>query len=176
VKQALRLLLLLFFAVSFHAAAVNDQNRNSSPTVVRLEILKGCLLNNTASGSVALGTLNFGDVYATNLARDAVTKSGNGNIELRCTPGTTAQITMNAGLYGGTINNRKMRHTSANSTLNYQLYTSANYSTIWDDSTGVSVIFTADETQFIPIYGRIPAQATPLSGVYTDLIVVTVSY
>src|SRR6478609_4680501 len=104
-KQQFTLLLLLFSLLVQAAHAANDQTLQSSPTQIKLEIVNGCILNNTSSGLAALGTLNFGDLYKTTIARDAVTSSGNGNIELRCTPGTTAKITMNAGLYGSNINN-----------------------------------------------------------------------
>lgn len=175
-KQQLRLLLILFLFAHFSARAANDQTLQSSATQVKIEVVNGCILNNVSSGVAALGTLNFGDIYKLNITRDAATSVGNGNIELRCTPGTTAKITMNAGLYGSSVNARKMRLTSGVATLSYQLYTSAARQTVWDDTVGVSVTFNSDATQSIPIYGRIPVQTTPASGVYSDQITLTVSY
>lgn len=165
--------------IFFHyqnAFAVNDQTLNASSTQVKMEIVNGCTLNNVSSGNVAIGTLHFGDIYKLNSLRDANTSSGNGNIELRCTPGTTAKITMNAGLYGSNVNDRKMRLNSGTATLNYQLYTSSTRQTVWDDTLGISVLFSSDTTQSIPIYGRVPVQTTPLSGAYSDQVLVTVTY
>lgn len=158
------------------AFAVNDQTLQATSTVVQIEVVNGCELNNTSSGTAALGTLNFGEIYKSNSIRDAVTVSGSGSLELRCTPGTTAKITMNAGLYGSGINDRRMRISSGTATLAYQLYTSVNRQTIWDDNLGVSLLFSSDALQSIPVYGRIPIQATPVSGQYSDLVTVTVSY
>lgn len=175
-KQQFKTLLVLFLFTPFKVNAINDQTLKSSATQVKLEVVNGCILNNTSSGVAALGTLNFGDIYKTTIVRDAATSSGNGNIELRCTPGTTAKITLNSGLYGSDINNRKMRLTTGSATLNYQLYTSSNRQTVWDDTTGISITYNSDASQSIPIYGRVPAQPTPASGIYTDQITLTISY
>ncbi|RYY76920.1 MAG: SCPU domain-containing protein [Gammaproteobacteria bacterium] len=175
-KQQLIRLLVLFFLYCTNAFAINDQTLNANSTQVKMEIVNGCTLNNVSSGVAAIGTLNFGDIYNLNSQRDANTSSGNGNIELHCTPGTTAKITMNAGLYGSNVNDRKMRLNSGAATLIYQVYTSSTRQTVWDDTVGVSVAFNSDVTQSIPIYGRVPVQTTPLSGAYSDQILVTVAY
>ncbi len=175
-KQQLATLLILFHLSCANVFAANDQTLSASSTEVKMEVVNGCTLNNVSSGVAAIGTLNFGDIYKLNSQRDANTASGSGNIELHCTPGTTAKITMNAGLYGANINNRKMRLNSGSATLIYQLYTSASRQTVWDDTIGVSVTFNSDAAQSIPIYGRVPVQTTPLSGPYSDQIVVTVTY
>lgn len=158
------------------AWSANDQTVNSSATQIRLQVVNGCLLNNTSSNGINLGTLHFGSIYATNSITDASTTAGAGSIELRCTPGTTAKITLGAGLYGANVNNRKMRLTTGTSTLNYQLYTSAARTTIWDDVTGISIVLNDDLTKTFPVYGRVPVQATPVSGNYTDQVLVTLSY
>ena len=175
-KQQLTTLLILFFFYCVNTFAANDQTLSASTTQVKMEIVNGCTLNNVSSGTAAIGTLNFGDIYKLNSQRDANTSSGNGNIELRCTPGTTAKITMNAGLYGSNINDRKMRLNSGTATLIYQLYTASNRQTVWDDTVGISVVFSSDTTQSFPIYGRVPVQTTPLSGAYSDQVLVTVTY
>jgi len=175
-KQQLLILLILFYSHCANVFALNDQTLTASSTQVKLEVVNGCTLNNVSSGTAALGTLNFGDIYKLNSLRDANTSSGNGNIELRCTPGTTAKITMNAGLYGSNTNNRKMRLNSGSATLTYQLYTSSTRQTVWDDTVGISILFNSDITQSITIYGRVPVQTTPLSGAYSDQILVTVTY
>jgi len=176
-KQQFKILLILFLLKHISVDAANDQILQApSTTQVKIEIVNGCSLNNVTSGTAALGTLSFGDIYKVNVVRDAVTSLGNGSIELRCTPGTTAKITMNAGLHGSNVNNRKMRLTSGSATLDYQLYTSSNRQTVWDNTVGVSTTFNTDTTQSIFIYGRVPVQTTPISGIYSDQVTVTVSY
>ncbi|RYY04630.1 MAG: SCPU domain-containing protein [Gammaproteobacteria bacterium] len=175
-KQQLIALLILFFFYCANTYALNDQTLSAAVTEVKIEVVNGCTLNNVSTGVATVGTLNFGEIYKLNSLRDANTTAGNGNIELRCTPGVTAKITMGVGLYGSDVNNRKMRITSGTATLNYQLYTTAGRTTVWDNTVGVSILFNSDTTQSIPIYGRVPVQTTPLSGPYSDQVVVTVTY
>lgn len=169
-------LLIVFFLWPVALFAANDQTKTSSTTLVKITVVNACLLNNVSSGTAALGTLNFGSVYKLNSQLDYATTIGNGSIELRCTPGTTAKITLNAGLYGGSVNTRKMRSTLGVATLNYQLYTSSTRQTVWDDTVGLSVSFSDDLTKTFPVYGSIFAQPTPVSGQYNDQVVVTVTY
>jgi len=157
------------------ALATNDQTKTATATSVQLEVINGCLLNNNSANAI-LGTLDFGQVYNLNALKDAVSTSGNGTIELRCTPGTTAKITLNAGLYGANISNRKMKLTTGTATLNYQLYTAAARTTVWDDTIGISVNFANDSSVSFPIYARIPVQTTPQSGQYSDQVTVTITY
>lgn len=175
-KQQLTLLFILFLLAPASSLAVNDQTLQASATQIKIEVVNGCILNNTPSGVAALGTLNFGDIYKLNTTRDAVTSIGSGNIQLRCTPGTTAKITMNAGLYSSNVNDRKMRLTTGVATMSYQLYTSSTRQTVWDDTVGISVTFNADAIQSIPIYGRVPVQTTPVSGIYSDQVTLTITY
>jgi spore coat protein U-like protein len=175
-KQQCGLLLILLLFVQLSAQALNDQTLQSSASQVQITVVNGCILNNVASGVAAIGTLNFGNIYKLNAITDAATSVGNGSIALRCTPGTTAKITMDAGLNSSSVNTRKMKLTTGTATLNYQLYTSSARTTVWDNTVGISVVFNADLTQSIPIYGRIPIQTTPTSGSYSDQITVTISY
>lgn len=167
---------LLFLLVSLPGWAVNDQTLTASATQIRLQIVNGCLLNNSSTNGVSLGTLNFGGIYATTAPVNINTSVGGGSIQIRCTPGTTAKITMGAGLYGTGVSDRKMRLTSGVSTLAYQLYTSSARTTVWDDVTGISILLNDDTTRTFPVYGRVPVQTTPPSGNYSDQVLVTLSY
>ncbi|WP_052417570.1 Csu type fimbrial protein [Cellvibrio mixtus] len=167
---------LLLLMIVLPVWAANDQTKTSSATLIRIEVVNGCLLNNTSTNGLSLGALNFGNIYATTAPLNANTATGSGSIQLRCTPGTTAKITIGAGLYGTGVNDRKMRLGVGTSTLNYQLYTSAARSTVWDDVTGVSILLSDDTTRTFPVYGRIPVQATPANGNYSDQVLVTLSY
>lgn len=171
-----RITILLWLMYAMPVWAVNDQTLTSAATQIRLQIVNGCLLNGSATNGVNVGTLNFGGIFATNSVADANTTTGSGSIQLRCTPGTTARITLGAGLYGTGINDRRMRIVSGTSTLRYQLYTSPARTTVWDDVTGISIVINDATTRTFPVYGRIPAQITPTSGSYSDQVVVTVTY
>lgn len=167
---------LFLFTIAQLAWGVNDQTLTANATQIRLQIVNGCLLNSSANNGVNIGTFNFGGIYATKTAVDAQTTPGNGSILLRCTPGTTAKITLGPGLYGTGVNDRRMRIASGTNTLRYQLYTSAARTTVWDDVTGISIIVNDNTTKTFPVYGRIPAQATPVNGNYSDQVMVTLTY
>jgi spore coat protein U-like protein len=62
-------------------------------------------------------------------------------------------------------------------TVNYNLYTASNYTTIWGNAGGALVNSTGNGAdQLFTIYGRVPAQTTPAPGTYTDTVTVTVTY
>jgi spore coat protein U-like protein len=74
-----------------------------------------------------------------------------------------------------------MQHSSRSDTLEYNLYTSANRTQIWGDSnhgtTHVHVTnVKSNNTQPIIIYGMIPPQQNISTGVYSDQLVVTITY
>lgn len=72
--------------------------------------------------------------------------------------------------------------TFGGSTLSYQHYTNATYSTVWGDgSDGSSTVsdgysFFGTITRSYTVYGRIPAGQWPPAGVYIDSITVTITY
>ncbi len=79
----------------------------------------------------------------------------------------------------GTITNRKMVG-GANS-LPYNIYTTSSYTTVWDNTTGVSgnVTVTAllgQGTDTQTAYGRILAMQPVPVGTYTDSLTITVSF
>lgn len=157
------------------AIANNDQQLQANPTEIRLEIVNGCELNGQRD-SANLGTLDFGGVYNLDFAITAETTLGNGSLSLKCTPGTNARIFLNKGTHGTDIDNRVMLNVPSGQTLRYQLYTTPARNIVWDDVVGVSVAFINDDEQLIPIFGTIPVQALPVSGLYTDVVTVTVQY
>lgn len=92
-------------------------------------------------------------------------------------------IALNSGS-SGTYSTRTMR--SGTNSLNYNLYTASNYSTIWGDGSGGSSTVSGSGTitlllsQFTnthTVYGQIPAsQTSVVPGSYTDTINVTLTY
>jgi len=84
----------------------------------------------------------------------------------------------------GTYATRALRTpSSASSVMNYNLYTSSGYATIWGD--GSSGTVTVNDGYLLgigttvrnyPIYGRIAPAQIVAPGNYTDAIIVTVTY
>lgn len=96
-------------------------------------------------------------------------------ITVTCPSLTAYTISLSAG--AGTYGQRRM--SSGSDTLNYNLYISSLYTSIWGDGSGSTstVSGSADSggnTQ--TVYGRSPYQPTAIPGSYSDSIVVTVTY
>ena len=69
------------------------------------------------------------------------------------------------------------------STLQYNLFTSPAYSTIWGNGSAGTVVVSDSQTLLVgnnsynyPIYGRIPPLQDVRTGNYSDAIVVTINY
>lgn len=98
-----------------------------------------------------------------------------GIISVSCPESTSYTIALGPG--NGDIDNRHMA--SGSHELSYNLYTDASRSIIWGDGTGGSatVSGTADSSGTDhTVYGRVPWQPSAVPGVYSDSIVVTISY
>jgi spore coat protein U-like protein len=70
--------------------------------------------------------------------------------------------------------------TSGANTLNYNLYTSSGYGTVWGDGTSSTAAITGTGTgsaQSTSVYGRIGSGQTSVPpGSYADTVSVTVTY
>ncbi|MBZ9978058.1 spore coat protein U domain-containing protein [Mesorhizobium sp. BR-1-1-10] len=99
-----------------------------------------------------------------------------GQVSVTCTPGTTYTVGLSNGLTGTAPTTRRM--TLGTQAVTYGLYRDANRSQSWGNTVGTNTVAgTGGGTaQNLPVYGRVPPQATPSPGVYTDTVVVTVTY
>jgi spore coat protein U-like protein len=120
---------------------------------------------------VAFGTFSGTAIKSTGTFSFTCTGSGNANYTVAFSTGGS-----------GTFSLRKM--SSGLSTLSYNLYLDSTNMQIWGDGTGGSIIFSG-QIQFkgmmnvrtdLPVYGKLPAQAIPPGGAYSDTIVVTLTY
>jgi len=104
-----------------------------------------------------------------------------GSVSVNCT--TSGQpVTLSLGTGSGTIGQRQMTATGGY-TLNYNLYTTNGYGTIFGDGTGGSatqtVSTTGTGTASFNVYGQIPASlavTAPNGTSFTDTVIATVTY
>lgn len=140
-------------------------------------------LQATSGGSTWTATvLSNCNVSATDISFGAnglllSTITAMGQVNVTCTNGTPYNVGLNAGTgTGATVAARKM--TLNGSAITYSIYQDAAYSTIWgntintDTASGTGI----GSSQFITMYGRVPAQTTPAPGMYSDTIIVTLTY
>ena len=95
----------------------------------------------------------------------------------------TYDVTLDKGLNSTTSSPRRM--SSGASRLDYNLYTSSAYASIWGDGTGgsqkitgsVTILLLGGTTRSLVVYGRIPSSQTSVKpGAYSDAVLVTVTY
>ncbi|MCA0401383.1 MAG: spore coat U domain-containing protein [Proteobacteria bacterium] len=127
----------------------------------------------TASCSVVSATnLDFGSTSTIGANIDQTS-----TLTVNCTNSTPYTVALSAGGgAGATVASRKL--TSGGNTLNYSLYRDAARTQLWGVTTGTD---TAAGTgtganQTMTIYGRVPSQASPVPGAYTDTVTVTITY
>ena len=95
------------------------------------------------------------------------------NITVTCDETTSYSIALSTG--GGTYDARVM--TSGLHQLMYNLYIDPTWSTVWGDGTGQSAPVSDMQTVGnYTVYGRIPARQNAYVGVYSDTIVITVTF
>ena len=158
-KAALAACFLIPWAGASHAAST------TTTFAVQATITATCTINSAS-------TLNFGTVGV--LASNTDQSS---TIQVTCTNTTPYNIGLDAGTgSGATVAVRKL--TSGGATVNYSLYTSNAYSTVWGNTVGTDTVAgTGNGTgQNYTVFGRIPPQTTPAPGSYADTITVTVTY
>lgn len=128
---------------------------------------------NESGCTASTAPVAFGTAVSLNAAVDA-----QGAINMICPPNTTYAIKLGGGANGGTNpTDRKMANGSDR--ITYGLFRDAARTQGWftdadNDLNGTSSNSYA--SQSIPIYGRVPAQATPPQGSYADTVIVTITY
>lgn len=171
-KRVLQVLITLIFLPMMFAsvfAVTKNASINVSATLVN-----SCEAGTSNAGNISFGTLSFGTVSS--IDQDLKVTGGNntGAIRIQCNVGTNFKIVMGPG-NSGNVQARQLNHSGSSSTLNYNLFTAANYATVWDDVVGVSLTATGAE-QFIPVYGIVYGPQNAQSGSYSDIVPVTVSW
>lgn len=165
--QRLIALLLMLAPAALHAV---DKNATIG---VNAEVLPACQAGSSGGSGVSFGTLDFGTHLRLDNLITRVGQPGAGALRVNCQQNIPYRVLINAGNSGST-NNRQMSGPGA-AVLTYNLYTGADYVTVWDNSTGVSAVGNGQD-QWLPIYARVPAQSPPPPGSYSDTLTVTVSW
>ncbi|WP_442756121.1 spore coat U domain-containing protein [Methylocystis sp. JAN1] len=122
--------------------------------------------------SITANNLNFGTLGVLNAAVE-----GGTTVSPQCTNGTPYTVGLNGGLSSATDpTQRKM--TKAGEYIFYGLYRDAARTQPFGDSAGINTVSGTGSglAQSVPVYGRIPPQITPSSGLYADTIIVTLTF
>lgn len=133
-----------------------------------------------AACTVTATTMPFGPYNPTNSSPT----DGSGTVKVVCTVVVGINLSWTVKMStGASAAYSPRRMTNAAATLDYNIYTTNGYSTIWGDGSGTTgfisdsvFLVIGTTTSTYPMYGRIPALQDARSGSYTDSIVVTVTY
>ena len=150
-----------------------------------LSFLLGCnLLTNSQTTSFAVtanvpatcrvttNNLSFGSFGVLSAQHDAST-----TLAPTCTNGTSYQIGLDGGLSGAT-NPTLRRMTKGAEIVTYGLYRNAARTQAFGQTLGSDTLSATGNgvAQTATVYGRVPVQTTPSPGLYSDTIVVSVTY
>lgn len=130
---------------------------------VSMSILGSC----TVTG----GALNFGSLTTLSASVDVAS-----TISVNCTSGAAYTVGLSAGAgTGATYAARKM--SAGASSVTYALYQDLARTTVWGETGSAALSGTGSgAAQTLNVYGRVPAQAVPGAGTYSDTVTVTVTY
>ena len=118
--------------------------------------------------------LNFG-AHSRLLANIDATTS----LSVQCTVGISYRVKLDGGTVANDVAAREMRRNGGTERIGYQLRLDAPNGALWGDgNSGTSFASGTGNgaVQGLTVYGRVPAQATTLTGHYEDTVTATVEY
>lgn len=169
-----QLRILLFILLPWVISGTGVAATKTATVTVSVNVLPACTAGTTTSGVTSFGTLNFGTLYYLNKTIRLIGQPNAGAILVQCASGVNYQVVLSAG-NSGNVAQRYMTGKTSGQRVNYNLYSDTNYSVVWNNTTGVTRPGTGQQ-EWIPVYGQIPVQSTPIVDTYTDTIQVTVSW
>lgn len=133
--------------------------------------------------TVSATVTNNCTIGATNLSFGTAGVIGGGidatsNLSVTCTNNDAWRISLNGG-GSGNVAARVMQRTGGGGSVGYQLYTDSARTLAWGDGTGGTTRATGTGTglaQAVTVYGRVPAQTTPMPGSYGDTVTATIEF
>lgn len=141
----------------------NNVPGTTVPFTVSAEVLGACTVTTT--------NMNFGTVGVLGSNTDTTN-----TISVNCNSGVPYTIGLDNGATGASPTARRM--TNGGNFVTYGIYQDAARTTEWGETIGTNTISASGtgSVQNYTGYGRVPAQTTPVSGTYTDVVIVTVTY
>ena len=91
---------------------------------------------------------------------------------VKCTNGVGYTIDLGNGANASGTQNRM---TNGTEFVNYETYQDSARTQLWDAANTVAATGTGVDQSYT-VYGRVPPQATPSAGNYTDTVTITVTY
>jgi spore coat protein U-like protein len=127
---------------------------------------------NIATCSVSATAVDFGSTGVLDSARD-----GSGTLTLTCTALAPYTVALSGGNDGASDPTQRKMSSGAEK-VTYGLYRDSARILPWGSANGVNTVggIGTGASQSLTVYGRVPVQATPSPGAYSDTVVVTLTY
>ena len=129
---------------------------------------------NVASCNISATTMSFGILANLNTEQTASNQIG-----ITCTRGVKYAVGLSLGVNAGSSTlARNMANPGTGQKIQYGIYQNSAKSQAWGNALGIDTEAGTGTglTQNLSAFGVIPAQPTPSSGTYLDVVVVTVNY
>jgi len=140
---------------------------------VQLNVTASCDISGSSTGALGAAVLDFGSATLLQTAINSTTAaSGTQALQVLCNPGVAYTLSFGAGQNATLIADRAMKREGGTELVKYQLYTTAARTTVLANLPGTGT----GSAQPIVVYGQVPSQAAPTTGLYKDVVVVTVSF
>ncbi len=136
------------------------------------------LVNVSANCHVNNAIMNFGE-YDPISKNATVPLTGIASFQIACTKGASASISLSSGNNSShaKVASRAMSTGAGTSDyLNYDLYTNAGYSSVWNDSNVIQYVATSSRTDTVTVYGKIPAGQDVGAGYYSDVVNIVANF
>nr|WP_238535649.1 MULTISPECIES: spore coat U domain-containing protein [Paraburkholderia] len=154
-----------FFLLLGPTCASLTTSAGSFGFTVNATVVNNCLISATNIAFTSTGVLSSA-------------LNATGAITARCTNGDAYRIALSSGS-SGNVAARQMQRSGGGGTVNYQLYTDSGHTSAWGDGTAGTTMATgtgSGNALSINVYGRVPAQSTPMPGSYSDTITATITF
>lgn len=153
------------------AGAAYAANPATTTFQVSATVLKNC--------TVAATNVAFGNYTPT-----AGATAANGTVSVKCTKNSAFTVSLDKGTTAGGAIAQRLMSDGAGDTLQYNLYTTSGFATVWGDGTGTSVTQGGTGAGMgtavtLTVYGSLPDNATNQAvppNTYTDTVTVSVAY
>lgn len=153
------------------AGATYAANPATTTFQVSATVLKNC--------TVAATNVAFGNYTPT-----AGALAANGTVSVKCTKNTGFTVSLDKGTTAGGAIAQRLMSDGAGDTLQYNLFTTSGFATVWGDGTGISVTQGGTGAGMatavtLTVYGDLPDNATNQAvppQTYTDTVTVSVAY
>lgn len=141
-------------------------------------VVEGCEINAAlpANGQDIgqIGTIDFGSHSA--LSTETITAAlvRNAGISLSCTPSVSLSMTLDGGLHADAA--RNLQHVGGPERIAYRLYGDASFTQELTANQPTPISFSNPEAIALPIYGQLTLPGDKPPGVYSDTVMLTLTW